>query len=318
MSKASIPGLSIAIVTDNQIRWSKAFGFADLENFVPFLPTTVHRLASVSKTLTAVAAMQLAERGKLDLEAPIQKYCPAFPKKQRPITSLQLLGHLSGIRHYATGENFDSTRHFESIEESLAPFKDDPLLQEPGSKYTYTTYGYVVLGCVIEGASGMTFADALRENVTKPAGMERTRPDDALAIVPNRARGYARLQDGRLRNASSADTSNKVPGGGLLSTAEDLARFAIALETGKLLKPETFRRMRSPMKTTDGKESAYFGWRIGERLGEQVLSHTGSQQGTATFFGMVPEKGFALALIANTEDAGLRDLAREITDILLP
>ncbi|HEY6148294.1 MAG TPA: serine hydrolase domain-containing protein, partial [Thermoanaerobaculia bacterium] len=91
-----VPGLSAAVVQDGELRWSKGYGFADLENFVPFTATTVHRLGSVSKTMTAVAAMQLAERGRLDLDRPIQEYCPAFPKKPWPITSRQLLGHLSG------------------------------------------------------------------------------------------------------------------------------------------------------------------------------------------------------------------------------
>jgi CubicO group peptidase (beta-lactamase class C family) len=318
MSADNIPGLSVAVVLDGKLQWSRGYGFADLENFVPFRADTVWRLASVSKPLTAVAAMQLAERGRLDLDAPIQSFCPAFPKKPQPITTRELLGHLSGIRHYSPGENFDSTRHYGSVAESLEAFQNDPLLQEPGTRYTYSTYGYVVLGCVVEGAAGQRFADYLRESVTGPAGMTRTRPDDLYEIVPNRARGYARLADGKLRNADLADTSNKVPGGGLVSTAEDLGRFAIALFDHKILKPETFAAMQAPMKTRDGKVSDYFGWSIGEERGEKVLTHSGSQQGTRTYFLMIPRRRFAIAILTNTEDAGLKELSRKIVEILNP
>ncbi len=317
-AKQNIAGLSVAVVVGKEVRWSKGFGFADLESSVPFTATTVHRLASVSKTITAVAAMQLVEKGALDLEAPIQKYCPAFPTKQRPITARQVIGHLAGIRHYAKGENFDSTKHYDGVVDSLQAFSADPLLHDPGTEFTYSTYGYVVLGCVVEGASGMKFGDYVREKIATPAEMERTRTDDLVTIVPGRARPYQHLPNGELGNANLADTSNKVPGGGMVSTAVDLARFAIALETGKLLRPATFARMQVPMKTTEGKESPYFGWSISTLAGRTVLSHSGSQQGTATYLLMIPESGFAVAVIANTESVKVGDLAKELVEIVNP
>ncbi len=317
MSREHVSGMSVAVVAGDQVRWSKGYGYADLENQVPFTASTVWRLGSISKPITAVAAMQLAEKGRLDLDAPIQKYCPAFPQKPQPITARLLLGHLSGIRHYREDEDFNSTRRYAGITASLDAFKDEPLLHPPGI-YTYSTYGYVVLGCVIEGASGAKYDDYLRENVTKPAGMEATRTDDVHAIVPRRARGYAVLPSGELRNADLADTSNKVPGGGMVSTAEDLGRFAIALDKHVLLKPETFAQMQVPMRMGDGKESPYFGWTIGDRWGERVLSHTGGQQGTSTALLMIPARGFAVSILANTEHVDMGGLARQLADILLP
>ena len=317
MSKQRISGLSVAVAVDGRLRWSQGYGFADLENSVPFISSTVWRLGSISKSITAVAAMQLAEHGKVDLDAPIQRYCPAFPDKGKPITTRHLLGHLSGIRHYAANEDFNSTRHYDGVTAALDAFKNDPLLHDPGT-YTYSTYGYVVLGCVVEGASSRNFADQVRENVTGPAGMERTRPDDVGPIVPGRARGYVKTVSGEFRNAALADTSNKVPGGGFVSTSPDLVRFALALQEGKILKPETFRQMQVPMKTSDGNESPYFGWTIADRKGDKVLSHTGSQQGTSTCLLMVPAKGLAVAVIANTESVNVNELARQIADILLP
>ena len=131
MAKNNLPGISIAVVENSEYEWSKGFGRADLENFVPASSQTLYRLASISKPITATAAMLLYERGKLDLDAPVQKYCPAFPEKDWPITTRQLLGHLGGIRHYRSHSIYDpeiiSTKHFDDpISAGLNFFKDDP------------------------------------------------------------------------------------------------------------------------------------------------------------------------------------------------
>lgn len=318
MSKQNIAGLSVAVVTDNQLRWSAGYGFADLENFVPAKSATVYRLASISKPVTAVAVMHLAEQGRLDLDAPIQKYCPAFPQKQWPLTARQLLGHLSGIRHYKSDEEFNSTRYYASVTEGLSMFKDDPLLFEPGTKYSYTTHGYSVLGCAVEGASGARFADYVRENVLKPAGMERMRVDSVTDLIPNRAQGYRRAPDGTLRNSPLADNSYKVPGGGFVSTVEDLAKLAIAMQTGKLLKHETVEQMYTRQKLRDGKETTYgLGWNVATSDGQRVIGHSGAQQRVSTMLHMLPDRGFAVVLMVNVEDTRLQPLASQITDAVL-
>lgn len=320
MSRQNIPGLSVAVVTDQKLRWSNGYGLADLENFVPAKAATVYRLGSISKTITAMAVMQLVERGKLDLDAPVQKYCSAFPQKQWPVTARQLLGHLAGVRHYKGEAEFLSTKHYNSVVEGLNMFKDDPLLHEPGTKYLYTTHGYAILGCVVEGASGMKFADYVRENIFKPAGMDRCRVDDVFEIIPNRAQGYFKTSSGELRNSTLADTSYKIPGGGFCSTVEDLARFAIAVQTEKLVKKETLEQMWTIQKTRDGKETSYgLGWGLNERNGLKEVSHGGAQQRVTTNLHMIPEKGLTVVLMVNLEGAGgsLGKLTNEIADILL-
>ena len=320
MSRQNIPGLSVAVVTDQKLRWLNGYGLADLENFIPAKAATVYRLGSISKTITAVAVMQLVERGKLDLDAPIQKYCPAFPQKQWPVTARQLLGHLAGVRHYKNDAEFLSTRHYNSVVEGLDMFKDDALLHEPGTKYQYTTHGYAILGCAVEGASGMKFADYVRENIFTPAGMSRMRVDDVFAIIPNRAQGYFKIPNGELRNSTLADTSYKIPGGGFCSTVEDLARFAIAVQTGKLVKKETLDQMWTRQKTRDGKETGYgLGWGLSERNSLKEVGHGGAQQRVSTYLYMIPEKGLAVVLMANLENVGgnLNTLSGEIADILL-
>src|SRR5437773_5338012 len=328
MSSKHIPGLSIAIASDNQLRWQSGYGMADLENSVPAKTGTVYRTASVAKPITAVAVMQLVEKGKIDLDAPIQKYVPTFPIKPWPITTRQLLGHLSGIRNYKQNEfpnQYDSTRLYSSLTESLNIFKDDPLDFEPGTKYSYTTFGYIVLGTVIEGASGMSYVDYMRENVFKPAKMIHTQADNVYDIIPNRARGYHPKVygkfDGNLRNADLADTSYKIPAGGLVSTVADLANFAIAVQNGVLIKKETFEQMSTPQKTADGKATPYgLGWYIdgvGDRKG--LVWHGGVQAGVTSMLFILPKERLALVILTNLEGGGrlgLETLLNQISDVV--
>jgi CubicO group peptidase (beta-lactamase class C family) len=317
MSRQKIPAVSVAIVTNNQLQWSNGYGLADIENSVPAKASTAYRLASVSKPITAVAALLLVERGRLDLDAPVQKYCPAFPQKQWTITARQLLAHTSGIRHYQSLEEVLNTRHYNSLVEALDIFKNDPLLFEPGAKFSYTTFGYVLLGCVIEGASGMKYAGYIRENISRPSGMANLRVDDVYAIIPHRAQGYSKTASGELQNSALADTSNKIPAGGLSSTVEDLAQFAVALQTGKLLKQETVRQMWLPQKTRDGQATGGgLGWALTERNSQREIWHDGGQQRVSTILYLLPDKGFAVAIMTNLEDVKMLDFARQIADAM--
>jgi CubicO group peptidase (beta-lactamase class C family) len=318
MAAQKIPGMSVSVVTGGELRWSAGYGQADIENEVPATPETVYRLASVSKPITAVAVLQLVEQGKIDLDAPVQRYVPAFPPKQWPVTTRQLLGHLGGIRHYADGE-FESTRRYATLTEALDIFRNDPLVQEPGTKYLYSTYGYTLVGAVVEAASGTTFADYVRQNVFEPAGMSGARVDDVREIIPRRAHGYEKGPAGELRNSGLADTSYKVPGGGLCGTAPDLARFAIALWKGTLVRPETRRLMFTSLKTRDGKATGYgLGWALGtDPLGRDEVFHRGDQQRVTSLLYTQPERGLAIVLFANLEGVSppLFALARQIARI---
>ncbi|MGA8869103.1 MAG: serine hydrolase domain-containing protein, partial [Candidatus Sulfotelmatobacter sp.] len=169
MASTHVPGVSVAVVENGQYEWAEGFGFADLENNVPASEHTLFRLASISKSLTATAAMELWEHGKLDLDAPLQKYCPAFPQKPWPITTRQVMGHLGGIRHYKSESQDDpevgNTKHFDDpIQAGLNFFKDEPLVAQPGTSFHYSTQGYTLVGCIMEGASGAKYVDFMRQN----------------------------------------------------------------------------------------------------------------------------------------------------------
>lgn len=333
-AKLAIPGLSVAVAVNNQLQYSKGFGMADLENSIPAKAETVYRTASIAKSITATAVMQLAEQGKIDLDSPIQKYCPAFPEKQWPVTARQLLGHLGGVRHYKSGIEASGTQNYLTIVDSMSIFKDEPLLHEPGTKFNYTTYGYSVLGCVIEGASNMSYEDYMREKVFGPSGMSSTRTDNFRMIIPNRARGYSRLDQqtynalpeaakriakpGEIYNAALHDTSMKVPGGGLVSTAVDLVKFGIGVNTGALIKKSMVDQMWTEQKTKDGKGTSYgLGWGLSELSGLKLILHSGGQAGTSTLLIMLPEKGVIVAAMANLDGASLNNLTQQIAKLLL-
>jgi serine beta-lactamase-like protein LACTB, mitochondrial len=318
----SVPGISAAVVQNGEPVWSEGFGVADLENYSPATPSTLYRLGSISKPITAVAVLQLWEQGKLDLDAPVQKYCPAFPQKESPITTRQLLGHLGGIRHYRDDGKGDvpedSARHFASMQESLQLFANDPLVAPPGTKFNYSTYGYTLIGCVLEGAISGKYVDYVRANVFEPAGMYSTRPDDFFAIVQHRTRWYHKDKAGVVRNAGVLDSSYKIPGGGLISSADDMAHFAVAMLSSKLVKSSTRDLMWTAQHTSDGKPTGYgLGWGIDDKLGLRRISHGGGQQGTSTFLSLVPERGAAVIVLANMDNLDVAGLADEMMKIVL-
>ena len=322
MSANSVPGLAAAVVLEGELRWSQGFGMADLENYSPATSSTLFRLGSISKPITATAVLQLWERGKLDLDAPVQKYCPAFPAKEWPITTRQLLGHLGGIRHYNPDGKGDvpedSARHFAGMEESLQIFAADPLVAEPGTKFNYSTYGYTLVGCVLEGAASEKYVDYVRKNIFHPAGMDQTRDDDFFTIIPHRTRWYHKDQAGIVRNAGVLDSSYKIPGGGLVSSADDMARFEAAILADKLLKRSTRDLMWTILQPADGKPSHYaLGWFVADKFGLRTAGHTGGQQGTDTAFILVPDRRVGVVVLANMDNVNSNALAEEILKIAL-
>lgn len=322
MTSTHVPGVSVAIVENGEYEWAQGFGFADLENNVSASEHTLFRLGSISKPLTATAALQLWERGKLDLDAPVQKYCPAFPQKPWPISTRQVLGHLGGIRHYKSNSQDDpeiaNTRHFDDpIQGGLNFFKDDPLVSKPGTSFHYSTQGYTLVGCVIEGASGAKYVDFMRQNIFNPATMEQTQADNRFTIIPYRTRFYEKKDSGAVLNADFLDSSYKIPGGGWLSSAEDMAKFESAILNDKLIRRATRDLMWTPLKPSDGSPDRYaLGWGWGEHLDH--VGHTGGQQGTSTAFVIAPGQRAGAVVLTNMEDVDAGELARDILNILSP
>lgn len=311
MEAVGIPGLSVAVMKDDWV-WARGFGWADVENRSPAKPESAYRLASVTKPMTAVAVLELWEEGKLDLDAPIQTYVPYFPEKGHPITARQLLGHLGGISHYV---DYDAEGHFKdpkTTEESIAVFAGFDLVAEPGERYSYTSYGYNLLGAAIEGVSGVSYGEFMAERVWGPMGMKTTRMDDPYELILNRVRGY-RLRGGRLENSEFVDISSRFAAGGTRSTVIDLIRFVQGVEANAVLTPETTRLMLASQANRDGRYTGYgMGWSDAPVNGRPRAGHGGGQPETSTLLTWFPADRFAIALAANLEGAGLQAVQEKL------
>lgn len=300
MESQGIPGLSVAVSREGA-SWQRGRGYADVENRVPATPATSYALASLMKPMTAAATLQLAAGGRIDLDAEIQAYVPYYPRKRWPVTVRQVLGHLAGIgcRDFTWSEGLDKTPH--DTRAVIALFKDCDLLFEPGTRFEYSSWGYDLLGALIEEVTGTSFGDYMSAHVWKTLGMMRTGLD-TRDLVPDRARGY-QLEAGVLRNAPYVDNSLWFAAGGGRSTVVDLVRFAHGLDEGKALSREAQRAMYTPMVTRDGQSTKYgMGWGIIDVAGRTAVYWMGSQPGTTTVLLRIPEKRIAVAMACNLGD----------------
>jgi CubicO group peptidase (beta-lactamase class C family) len=317
MKRDRIPGMTIGFASDDYT-WVKGFGHADLENKVPATAESVYRLASITKSFTGEAVVQLAERGKIDLDAEIQTYVPDYPKQKWPVTVRNLLTH-TGAGQTGSGLGAEQV----TTKEIVARISKYPIQYEPGTRYDYQTSGYNLLGAAIENATGQTFEAYMRENIWGPAGMKDTRMDDVRGLVPNRVRGYD-LADGEVKNAPFVNVSTRFAGGGATGTVPDLLRWARAAFAGKIVSPKWIDEMLKPFVTKsgrftglgDGDEYYALGWIVKPVGGGFSVHNEGSQKGTATAVIYFPEKRLAIAAAANLEFADTYRYVRRLYETL--
>jgi CubicO group peptidase (beta-lactamase class C family) len=303
------PGLSVSVGSHGKLLWSEGFGYADLEQKVPVSSAlTKFRVGSIAKPMTALALVTLVGRGRIDLDAEVQRYVPTFPQKKYPITIRQLAGHLAGIRHYAGNES-DSRVHYASVLDSLAIFKDDPLIDVPGEKWHYSSYGYNLLSAAIEQAAGEPFLDYMSDTVFKPLGMTQTVPDQLAEVVSNRGRYYFR-RDGKYYNEPEVDNSYKWASGGILSTTDDLVRFGLAHMDPTRVSPASLSLLWTEQKTTSGEATGYgIGWRIAvDADGNRWIGHGGGSTGGTSQLWVFPEHGLVIAMASNLTELNYADV----------
>lgn len=297
-----IPGMSIAIGRDGRLVFAEGFGSIDLEGRLAATADTRYRIASITKPVTAVAVLQLAAAGKLNLDDPVHERCPGYPAKEHNPTIRHLLAHQSGIRHTTDEEDTSIVGAFPRFADAIAPVAGEALEFEPGTTTLYTSWGYAILGCVIETVSGQSYMDYITGHVLGPSAMSATTLDTPDFSPPDFSPGY-RGRGSRLRPSEVVDTRFKTPASGLISSAPDLVRFALALQSGELL-PEGWRaRMFEAQTLRDGSVTQNtLGWLTLTRPdGLAAYYHTGSMEGTTALLFMVPEKGYAVAILANRE-----------------
>ncbi len=311
-----IPSISAGVLKDGEIIWSSTKGLSDLENNIPATNKTLYRIASISKSITAVGIMQLVEAGRINLDDNVRKYIPYLPPKLKPFTVRQLLNHTSGIRSYQENE-FDSKKYFSSTRDVIIYLMKDSLEYTPGERYLYSTLGYNLLAAIIENVSGMSYADYLKKKIFEPAGMASTIPDYQKNLIFNRARGYERNLFRQLQNAPLADLSIKYAGGGLLSTTDDLLRFASNLLNGRLLKHETLDSMLIPARLNNGK---YINYGLGfsfatDETGRKSFSHSGAGTGFTGHLIIYPDENIAAVYLVNIRDRNLENPAKALLAI---
>lgn len=312
--KQDLPGISVCVGNKEKILWAQAFGYADMENKTKMSIYSKFRVGSVSKLLTSLAVGRLYQEGKLDLDAPVQQYVPDFPVKKYPITSRQLAGHLSGIRHYRKGDPLSIPKDYKNVTEGLSIFKDDTLLFKPGTKYEYSTYAYSLLSAVIEGAAHMSFLSYMQDSIFIPFGLTHTAADMNDSIIPYRVRFYGR--DGKkLVNSDLVNNSYKWAGGGFLSTPYDLVNMIRGLLDHKVLNEKTLNLLFTPQSLENGTSTNVgIAWRINKtKSGVTYIHHGGAIDGGRTFVLFYPESGYIFAVTANMSGALLNiDEAMEV------
>ena len=317
IAERGYPGIAIAVSVDGATVWSEGFGYADLEHRIPMSPSVKFRVGSISKSLTGAAVASLVEDGRLDLDAPVQRYVPSFPEKAHPVTTRQLGGHLGGIRHYRGNENFIRDP-YATVLDGLSIFADDPLLHEPGTAFSYTSHGFNLISAVVEGAAGKPFLDYMRDAVFRSLGMRDTVADFVTPIIPGRTRYYVRDDEGRVVNAPFVNNSYKWAGGGFLSTTEDVLRFANAHLDDGFLSKSSRELLFTEQRTRDGVGVGYgFGWFIRTRDdGRRLLSHSGGSVGGTSLMVMEPETRVVVVGLINLTGAD-NSVVREVLDLFI-
>jgi CubicO group peptidase (beta-lactamase class C family) len=306
----NLPGLSVAVAVDGAIVWAEGFGWADVEGRTPVTPGTRFRLGALSKPLTAVGAALLHDRGRLDLDAPVQRYVPAYSTRRWTVTTRQLMGDVAGV-HRIRGDNNDAmpTAHCASLEEAVALLDGDALLFEPGTQHRYSIWGWTLVSAVVEGAAGEPFNRFMSRQVFEPLGMERTVVAETEGL------------DGIAHQTGHRPDYSCVAGGGaLLSTPTDLVRLGSAILKPGLLRADTIAAFQAPTRLVSGASTNYaLGWTVNSvRLsGEptRIVSHRGSPAGGTVSLLTFPDLGLAIAAAANVADAkGVNPFALQVAE----
>ena len=298
----NLPGVSIAIARREGAIWRWQTGGADLESGRRVSRETLFRIGSVSKMFTSAIAARLAASAVLNLDAPVSRYLPDLPPAYRDVTPRLLAGHLAGVRHYRFRE-FENQRSYPTVSASLGIFLKDSLLAPPGTRYSYSTYGYNLLAAVLEAASGRTFAVLLDEEVFRPLGLHQVMLEPSGRLADDQARPYARDSAGRHLPARTVDLSDRWPAGGLISSAEELARFGLGVFGPGYLPATVQEMLLVSQRTSAGVATRVgLGWRIAtDSLGRRYAHHGGASTGGRAFLLVYPDHGVAVAILSNTE-----------------
>jgi CubicO group peptidase (beta-lactamase class C family) len=309
--------MSIAVLRRGDVIKAEGYGLANVELMATSTRETVYEIGSITKPLTAAALLLLVEDGRVELDAPVERYVPGVPADWKGITLRQLLNHTGGIPR----DPFPINRKTERLEYTRQDiFKlgsARPLLFRPGTRFEYSNLGYYLLGAVIEEASGMAYGDFMAARIFRPLGMQATRLNDYSVVTPGRARGHD--WEGELRLGAYQSPSSHAPAGGIISTVTDMARWDAALSKGGLLKPTSLEESWSPARLSGGGRSSYgLGWNLDWVRGRRDISHRGSNSGFSSTLHRYVDDGLSVIVLANLAGADLERVARVVVGHFVP
>jgi len=308
-------GISFTVRKGKTVLAEGAFGFADLENRVPAAMETVYAIGSLTKQFTAAAVLLLADEGKLSLDDPLGKFVPAFPEPGRSATVRQLLNHTSGIRSMTSL----GLKYWAQAGREIAPadlvalFASEPADFRAGTDYRYSNSGYVLLGIVVEKASGEPWGAFVTNRLIIPLALSSTRDGQASDLVPRRARGFSRRKSGGFENAWGVNLTQGYATGALLSTVGDLAAWTHRLHTEPPVSASAYRAMTTPVTLPNGKVLSYgYGLGVDSFGGHRRFFHGGGLPGFDGWVAFFPDDDVTVVALCNTDG----DVAMEVADAM--
>ena len=306
----STPGASIAVIKNGKTVWTEGFGLSNIETNSPASSETKFGIGSISKSLTMVLALRLAEEGLLDLDAPIEKYLPDFPHQNQGLTIRLIGSHLSGYADEFDDANFYNTKRYETTEQVLQEFYKEKLAAKPREKSIYGTTTFTLIAGVIEKVTKRDFATAMNDFVLKPLQLKNILPNDKRQIIPNRTAFYIKDNNGKTVNGEYVDPSFKIAGAGFLSTAEDLANFGSALIAEGFLKQKSLDELLQLGETATGEKTPFaLGFRVVKTSdGKETIHQPGGGVGISSVLFIDRQNRISLAILTNQTDAPIGNL----------
>jgi serine beta-lactamase-like protein LACTB, mitochondrial len=303
-SENNVPGMSVAICKNGNFLYSKGFGWSNVEKKIAASQNTRYRLASVSKPVTGILAMELRDKGQLQTNSNIRTFLPGLPI-QHNYTLGQLLSHQSGVRHYKNG--YDPTKNvninFGRAQDALQLFINDPLVISPGSNYSYSTHGYTVLAAAIEKITNNNFAPYASSRFNA-WGLPTLRPENAAIPLANRAEIYGTNN----KPAQRDNLSQKYAGGGYESSVVDLCKLGMKVVNGNILTPASRNLMWTKQQSQARLTNYGFGWNVGTDGDRKVVAHNGAQTGAASYWRIYPDDGVVVVVLSNRRGHNPRQL----------
>jgi CubicO group peptidase (beta-lactamase class C family) len=296
---------TVLVAQNGEVLLNQGYGLADRDKNLPNTPQTKYRLGSITKQFTAMAILMLQDQGKLNVQEPICRSIPECPAAWQEVTIHHLLTHTSGIPNFTDFPDYETTRASPSSPlQTIARFKDEPLNFKPGEQHSYSNSGYIVLGYVIEQASGQSYETFLKQNIFAPLQMKNTGYDHNDGSL---ATGYTGFYT-QWEKAPYIDMTIPDAAGGFYSTSEDLYRWDQALYTEQLVSQELLHLMFTPhVKILDSDLSYGYGWVVGEMNNHQAVAHSGRIEGFATDIKRYPADKATVIVLSNrdTTNAGI-------------